>query len=86
MKELDLLREEIDKVDEKLIELFEKRMALVERIAMVKKENNLGIFDSVREKEVMLRGLNLLKNKNLAPELEIFLENLMKLSKDIQKN
>ena len=45
------LREEIDLIDEKLVDLFCERMAISEKVAQYKRENNLPIGDSARERQ-----------------------------------
>ena len=48
---LDDYREEIDRIDEQIIELFGRRMEVARRIGEYKKENGLNILDSAREEE-----------------------------------
>lgn len=45
------LRQEIDKVDQQLLQLFAQRMEISSQIADYKKEQNIPIFDPVRERE-----------------------------------
>ena len=49
--EISELREQIDAVDDKLVELFTKRMQLSAKIADYKKENKLPIYVPARERE-----------------------------------
>ena len=44
-------REQIDKLDEKIVKLFCERMEVCEKIAEFKKENDLPVFDPKRERE-----------------------------------
>ena len=55
MKELSALRCEIDLVDRKIMELFEERFKIVERIKEVKKKNKIPIEDLKREEEIKKR-------------------------------
>lgn len=48
---LDELRVEIDKIDNQLIDLFQKRMDVAAKIGQYKKENNLPVLDSSRERK-----------------------------------
>lgn len=48
---LDELRLEIDKIDDELIKLFEKRMEVSAKIGEYKRENKLPILNSQRERE-----------------------------------
>ncbi len=47
------IRKEIDAIDEDLVKLFEKRMNAVMRVAEYKAENNLPIFNSARERDII---------------------------------
>lgn len=47
---LDTYRKQIDEIDSQLLELFEKRMELAKSIADYKKQNNLPVLDSSRER------------------------------------
>lgn len=85
MEELEILRKEIDKIDEQLVELFEKRMELAIKIGDIKKQKGMQILDSQREKAVIKNAIAHLKNKDLSDELEAFLRNLMDSSKKIQQ-
>ncbi|WP_392486491.1 chorismate mutase [Haloimpatiens sp. FM7315] len=78
------LRNEIDDIDEKLVELFEKRMKAVLCVAEYKKENNIPVFNEEREKEVIKKNLNRLKNKNLKVYAEEFFKNTMAVSRKYQ--
>lgn len=46
-------RNEIDKIDGELTDLFVKRMKLSKEIAAYKKENNLPVFDKTRERDIL---------------------------------
>lgn len=85
MEEIKLLREQIDLINEKLVELFERRMELSIKIGEIKKEKGLKVLDSNREREIIERSIILLRNKELSGELEIFLKNIMASSKRIQQ-
>lgn len=84
MDDLSILRGEIDDIDSKLIELFEKRMDMVLSIAQYKKENKINVEDIGREKEVIRKSSEKLKDKRLQTFLEKFINELMKVSKEAQ--
>lgn len=84
MEELLNIRNEIDEVDKKITELFEKRMKLVLGVAEYKKKNNLPVLNSKREKEVIEANTSYLKNKEFAEPLEEFFINLMNTSKKLE--
>ena len=50
---LDNLRSEIDAVDAELVELYKKRMTLSAKVAEYKRENNMPILDSSRERALL---------------------------------
>lgn len=47
------IRDEIDKIDDQLIELFTKRMECSRKVAEYKMENGLPIFNAQREQEIL---------------------------------
>ena len=53
MEELAELRKKIDEVDRELLALVLKRFDLVDKVASVKKANNLPVFVPGREDEIL---------------------------------
>ena len=47
------LRKQIDEIDNGLINLFEKRMDIAAEVARYKQENNIPVYDPVREREIL---------------------------------
>lgn len=86
MNKLEKARENINRIDREIAKLFEERMREVEDVISYKVENNLEILDSGREKEVIERNSKLLKNEKLKEYYVDFLENMMRISKEYQKN
>ena len=84
MNDLENYRNEIDEIDKKMTELFERRMDISKDIARYKKDKNIGILNGKREEEVIQKNLSYLKNKDYRFVLEGFFRNLMNLSKLIQ--
>ena len=84
MADLQKARMVINEVDEKIASNFVERMKAVEEVIAYKIENDLPIFDSKREEEVIQKNLSYLKNKDYRFVLEGFFRNLMNLSKLIQ--
>ncbi|NLB82466.1 MAG: chorismate mutase [Clostridiaceae bacterium] len=82
--EINQLRDEIDRIDSKLISLFEERMQISKEVAAYKKANKLPLLDEKREKALFKSRLALLKAKHLSPYLEPFLETIVHLSKSYQ--
>lgn len=63
---LSLLREKIDRIDDDLIELLSRRMAISEQIGTYKKENNVTILQLERWKEILNRNLKTGKASELS--------------------
>ena len=87
MKNIDLLeiRNKIDEIDSKLVELLEERLNIVEEVAMFKKQTGKKIFDEVREKEVINKNIKKVKNKELEDYIKIIIQDIMNTSKKYQK-
>lgn len=77
--DMQVIRNQMDEVDEKMLALFLQRMALAEETAAYKKEHALPILDRAREREILARV------QELAGEREeyayYFFSKLMDLSK-----
>lgn len=84
MRDLEKIREEIDKIDEEIVQLFEKRMGMVQQIANHKEKYNQPIFHQDREKEVLTKCKAKLRNKYLEKDLEELFKCVMNISKRIQ--
>ncbi|MGE5312088.1 MAG: chorismate mutase, partial [Nitrospirota bacterium] len=52
---LDSLRGEIDQVDLEIVELLQRRMALVEQIASLKRQAGVNVQDTAREEAILGR-------------------------------
>ena len=81
---LDKARQEINKIDKEMAELFVKRMHAVEAVAEYKMEKGLAIFDEKREAEIIERSLGLVDEEILREYYLDFLRNNMSLSKKYQ--
>ena len=82
---LEDFRKEIDQVDAELVELFQKRLSMMMTLAEYKKENKVPIFDEVREKEVYEMHTEHLSDPVAKKYVRAFLENLVQMSRDYQK-
>lgn len=85
MTDLEIARDGINEIDEKMAELFEKRMNLVVKVADYKRKNGMQVFDSSREKQVIERCVRYIKNADLQPYYIRFVQNLMDISKNYQR-
>lgn len=84
MSELENLRKNINDIDKKLTDIFEKRMKTVLKIAQYKKENKLPILNQNRENEVIKNNLNYLKDDEFKEGLEEFFKQIMSISREYQ--
>ena len=82
MSDLEKLRVEINEITSQMVELFEKRLDVSKEVAAYKKANGLPIFQPEREKQIIETYTKDARYKELT---EAFLENLMTLSKTLQK-
>ncbi len=64
--ELTQLRQDIDEVDSKILDLIRKRMNLVESVGKYKKRNDISPLDISRWKEIMKSRLQKAKEQNLS--------------------
>jgi chorismate mutase/prephenate dehydrogenase len=83
---LATIRGKIDKIDNELIKVISKRIALIPAIAKIKKESNLPRINQKREAEIIARLRNEAKSLSLSPSLaEKVIRILIKESHKIEK-
>ena len=85
MSELELLRKQIDDIDNELCSLFEKRMKIAKIIGNYKKNNNIEVLDSNRESEIKELSKKRLNDKELEGYYLELVDKLLELSKRYQK-
>jgi len=85
MTKLDTLRLAIDQTDKELVRLLEERFKLVREIGQYKKDNNLPIFDPIREKQVLESKERLVSNKADWQYYEKIFKLFMDISKEMEK-
>ena len=86
MENLDELRKEIDEIDTKLVECFERRMDIVTRVAEYKRQMGMNTYDPDREKRVIEKNSAKLSNQNLKMYFEDFMQYTMDISKNYQND
>ena len=52
LERIDELRKDIDKIDEEIVALFERRMDTARAIGCIKRENHIAIKNESREEQV----------------------------------
>ena len=75
----------IDEEDEIIREAFLKRMKAVEGVIKYKKENNLKILDSSREKSIIDSALAKINDVRMKKYYEALIKEIMAISKEYQK-
>lgn len=84
MTDLEQARLTINEVDQKMAELFCKRMEAVELVARYKSAHQMPIFDAAREEVVVKKNCAYIEQMRYLPYYEKFIRYEMGLSKDYQ--
>lgn len=79
------IRQQIDQIDCELVELLEKRMDAVVKIAAYKKNTGKAIFDGDREKAVLQRIASLVQNDAHQDTVVDTFADIMKNSRNFQE-
>ena len=82
--DLDIIRHEIDQVDDQIIHLLEKRMHLVERVVAVKKVSGKQILDTKREELIFERVRNKVEDKRYQETIVAIFSDILKRSRAYQ--
>ena len=86
MQKLNDYRKDIDKIDEQMLQLFEKRLTIVKQIADLKNQQNLPIRDTKRESTILDDIAVKSENLGLDPELaKRFFRNIIELSVEVEQ-
>ncbi len=81
---LEDLRKEIDECDNEIIRLLKKRMEISRDIGIIKKENNLPIYDEKRE-QALIKKLEDMSNNVLSKEaIDNIYKEILFASKELQ--
>ena len=84
MKDIKVIREEINEIDKRMRELFERRMAAAREVAEYKAAKGLPILDKEREARVIEMNASELASEELRPYYVNFLNSTMKVSRSYQ--
>ena len=85
MDELQQAREEIDRVDREMAQLFVRRMRAVEQVADYKRAHGLPVFDGAREDAVIAKNSARVEDEDIRPYYVEFLRDTMKASRHYQR-
>lgn len=83
MEDLSVIRERINEIDNKIIELWKERMENCLSVAQYKKENNLPVLDSKREAELLNR-ISGMAGEELDVYSRVLYDTIMTISKSYQ--
>ncbi|NTV79297.1 MAG: bifunctional chorismate mutase/prephenate dehydratase, partial [Clostridiales bacterium] len=78
------LREQIDKIDKQIVDLYENRMDLAKQVAEYKIETGKKVFDKTREKEKIAAVKALVHNDFNRHGIEELFEQIMAMSRKLQ--
>ena len=84
MTKLEECRAEIDRVDQEICALYERRMRAVEDIARYKKEHDLPVLQPGREEAVLQKAQAAVSDPALRPGARRVFETLMEVSRTLQ--
>lgn len=85
MDELKELRNEIDRIDRQVVELFRRRMEVTRKVGEYKAARGLPVLDQAREREV-LANKGELAGEELRPAVTTLFQTIMSLSRRQQRD
>lgn len=83
MEDLSVIREKINEIDNKIVELWKERMETCLAVAQYKKENNLPVLDAKRERELLNRVGNM-AGEELDVYSRVLYDTIMNVSRSYQ--
>ena len=81
---LDIIRQEIDQIDDQIVKLLEERMHLVEDVVAYKKASGKAILDTKREEAIFEKVRNRVSNKKYEETIVETFSDILKRSRDYQ--
>ncbi|MGZ9813698.1 chorismate mutase [Streptococcus sp. V913] len=81
---LDIIRQEIDQIDDQIVKLLEERMHLVEGVVAYKKASGKPILDSKREEVIFEKVKNRVEDKRYRETIVATFSDILKRSRDYQ--
>ena len=85
MDELQQLRQDIDEIDGKLVELFCRRMDVTRRVGEYKRQRGIPVLDQTRERQV-LQNKGELAGDELRPAVVTLYQTILALSRRQQRD
>ena len=81
---LDIIRQEIDQIDDQIVKLLEERMHLVEGVVAYKKASGKPILDTNREEIIFEKVRNRVEDKRYQETIVATFSDILKRSRDYQ--
>jgi len=81
---LDIIRQEIDQIDDQIVKLLEERMHLVEGVVAYKKASGKPILDSKREEVIFEKVKNRVEDKRYQETIVATFSDILKHSRHYQ--
>ena len=81
---LDIIRQEIDQLDDQIVKLLEERMHLVEGVVAYKKSSGKPILDTKREEVIFEKVKNRVEDKRYQETIVATFSDILKRSRDYQ--
>lgn len=81
---LDIIRQEIDQIDDQIVKLLEERMHLVEGVGAYKKASGKPILDTKREEIIFEKVKNRVEDKRYQETIVATFSDILKRSRDYQ--
>lgn len=81
---LNALRDQINDIDEKMLQLLEQRFAIVKEVGMVKQAANLPVKDEAREQAVLTRLRGQVTDPSLKPAIQVIFQTIMDEAKKLE--
>lgn len=83
--DLDIIRQEIDQIDNQIVKLLEERMHLVEDVVAYKKASGKAILDTKREEAIFEKVRNRVEDKQYQETIVATFSDILKRSRDYQE-
>lgn len=85
MRELTVLRGELDELDGELVRLFEKRMGIAREVAAYKLAHGMNVLDASREQQVLDSRVAKLRDPVWSEDVRRLFEDIMAMSRKEQE-
>ena len=81
---LDIIRQEIDQIDDQIVKLLEERMQLVEGVVAYKKASGKSILDTKREEVIFEKVRSRVEDKRYQETIVATFSDILKRSREYQ--